>query len=79
MQKKACIYVFMYVFHFFRVDQINSTTIMTKKNGLTSHNDQKWRHNLALYLPLLQSYMYSARFILNSGEHEVLRFIQLNI
>ena len=52
---------------------------MTNKNGLTSHTDQKWRHNLALYLPLLQSYMYSARFILNSGEHEVLRFIQLNI
>ena len=52
---------------------------MTNKNGLMSHTDQKWRHNLALYLPLLQSYMHSARFIINSGEHEVLRFIQLNI
>ena len=26
---------------FFRVDQINSTTIMTNKNRLTPHTDQK--------------------------------------
>ena len=63
----------------FRVDKINSTTITTNRNRLTPHTDQKWRHDLALYLSLLQSYMYRARFILNSGEHEVLRFIQLNI
>ena len=43
------------------------------------HTDQKWRHDLALYLSLLQSYTYRDRFILNPGEHEVLRFIQLNI
>ena len=52
---------------------------MTNKNRLTPHTDQKWRHDLALYLSLLQSYMYRASFILNSGEHEVLRFIQLII
>ena len=51
---------------------------MTNKNWLTPHTDQKWRHDLALYLSLLQSYMYRARFILNSDEHEVLRFIQLD-
>ena len=39
----------------FRVDQINSTTIMTNKNRLMPHTDQKWRHDLALYLSLLQS------------------------
>ena len=52
---------------------------MTNKNRLTHHTDQKWRHDLALYLSLLQNNMYSARFIPNSGEHGVLRFIQLNI
>ena len=72
--------LYMYVrISLFRVDQINSTAIMTNKNRPTPHTDQKWRHGLALYLSLLQSYMYRARFILNSGEHEVLRFIQLNI
>ena len=70
----------MYVcISFFRVDQTNSTTLMTNKNRLTPHTDQKWRHDLALYLSLLQSSMFTARFILNSGEHEVLRFIQLDI
>ena len=59
-------------------DQINSTT-MTNKDRLTLHTDQKLRHDLALYVSLLKSYIYSARFILNSAEHEVLRFIQLNI
>ena len=29
----------------FRVDQINSTTMMTNKNWLTPHNDQKLRHD----------------------------------
>ena len=57
----------------FRVDKINSTTIMTNKNRLALY------FVIALYLSLLQSYMYSARFILDSGEHVVLRFIQLNI
>ena len=52
---------------------------MTNKNRLTPHTDQKERHDLALYLSLLQSHMHRARFILKSGEHEVLRFIQLNI
>ena len=75
-----CMYVYMYVCtSLFRVNQVNSTTIMTNKNQLTPRTDQKWKHDLALYLSLLQSYMYRARFILNSGEHEVLRFIQLNI
>ena len=60
----------------FRVDQINSTTI-TNKNRLTSHTDEKWRHDLALCLSL--SFMYTARFIQNSGEHEMLRFVELNI
>ena len=58
-----------------KVVQISSTTV-TNKNRLTPHTDQKWRHDLALYLSLLQSYMCRARFILNSGEHEVLIFIQ---
>ena len=35
--------------------------------------------SLWLYLPLLQSYIYRARFMRTSGEHDVLRFIQLNI
>ena len=52
---------------------------MANKNRRTPHTDQKGRHDLALYLSLLQSYMHRASFILNSGEHEVLRFIQLNI
>ena len=59
----------------FRVDQINSTTI-TNKNRLTSHTDENWRHDLALYL--LLSFMYRARFIQTSGEHEMLRFVELN-
>ena len=49
---------------------------MTNKNRLTPHTDKKWRN---VHLSLLQSYMYSARFILNSGEDEALRFIQLSI
>ena len=57
---------------------MNSTKI-TNKNGLTPHTDQKRRDKVALYLSLLKSYMYSAKFILNSGEHELLGFIQLNI
>ena len=58
---------------------MNSKT-MTNKNWLTPHTDPKWRHDdIALYLLLSQSYMYRARFILNSGENDVLRFIQLNI
>ena len=52
---------------------------MTKKNLLTPRTDQKWRHNIALYLSLLQSYMYRDKFTLNSSEHKALRFIQLNI
>ena len=72
----ACMHVCISLF---RVNQINSTTIMTNRNRLTPHNGQKRKHDLALYLSLLQSYMYRARFILNSGEHEVLRFIQLNV
>ena len=59
----------------FRVDQINSTTI-TNKNRLTSHTDENWRHDLALYL--LLSFMYRARFIQTSSEHEMLRFVELN-
>ena len=40
-------YVCMYVcVSLFRVDQINST-IMTNKNRLTPHTDQKLRHDLA--------------------------------
>ena len=57
---------------------MNSTKI-TNKNRLTPYTDQKRRHELALYLWLLKSYMDSAKFILNSGEHELLGFIQLNI
>ena len=57
---------------------MNSTT-MTNKNRLMPHKDQKWEYDLALYSLLLQNYTYSARFILNSDQHEVLRFIQLNI
>ena len=49
---------------------------MTNKNRLTPHTDQKWRHDLALYLSLFQIYMYGAKFILNSGEHEVLYSIK---
>ena len=54
---------------------------MTAKNRITPHTDKKGAHDLALYLSLLQSYIYKARFILNfyCNEHEVLRFIQLNI
>ena len=52
---------------------------MPNKNRLTLHIDQNWRHNLALYLSLLQSYMFRDKFILNSGDAGVLRFIQLNI
>ena len=63
----------------FRVDLINNA-IKTNKNRLTPHTDQKRRHDQALYkIHYNKNYMYSARFILNSGEHEVLRFIQLNI
>ena len=49
---------------------------MTNKNPLTLHTNQNLRHDLVLYLSLLQSFMYRARFILDSGEHKVLRFIQ---
>ena len=59
----------------FIINQINSTT-MTNKNPLTLHTNENLRHDLVLYLLLLQSYMYRARFILDSGEHKVLRFIQ---
>ena len=52
---------------------------MTNKNQLTPHTEQKWRHDLVVYLLLLQSYMYSAGFILNFGENGVLGFIQLNM
>ena len=52
---------------------------MTNKNRQATYTDQKWRHDLELFLSLLQSYIYRARFILNSGEHELLKFIQLNM
>ena len=75
-QKRRTGNVCMYVFHYLEsIKQIVQQWWLIK----TPHADQKWRHELALYLSLLQSYMYRARFILNSGEHEVLRFIQLNI
>ena len=74
--EKSCMHVWISLF---RVDQVNSTTRMTNKNWLTAQTEQKWRHDLVLYLSLLQIYVYRARFILDSGDHEVLRFIQLNI
>ena len=42
LQDESMVNVCMYLcISLFRVDQTNSTTIMTNKNRLTSHTDQK--------------------------------------
>ena len=47
---------------------------MANKNRQTPHANQKWENNLTTHLLL-----YSARYILRSGEQEILRYIQLNL